>query len=246
MRRFLAISFLTLAMASPSYADLVSTASVNPLSGCGSPDVVVGTTSANASACVSPQGGTASASIAFGITSSTIATYTFDDVAAPSTDSSSSSLFDDELVVTGGTGAGFLTLDFVESGVGGGNDPQASANFEVLASLNGTQYSDVRICGNPPATSGIVCTVPSDAIGVAFTYGVPFELSVALDAVAGGGLGGANINGGGTLDYSLPSDDVLTTFPASTVPEPAPAFLTMAGMSVLLIRRVTQGKVSWS
>ena len=121
------------------------------------------------------------------------------------------------------------------------------AAVEVVASLDGTQYSDVRICGNPPATSGIVCTVPTDSIGVAFTYGDPFELSVALDGVAGGGLDYANISGGGTLDYSLPSDtDVLTTFPASTVPEPASAFLTIAGISMLLIRKATHGKVVWS
>jgi hypothetical protein len=232
MRRFLAFAFLSLAMVSPSYADLVSTASVNPFGSCGSPMVTVGTSSASASACTSPQGGTASTSISFGITSTTLSTWTFNDVAGEDTTSNSSSLFDDKFVVTGGTGAGFLTLNFAESGVGGGNDPQASASFNVLASLNGTQYSDVRICGNPPATSGIVCTNPTDAIGVAFTYGTPFELSVALDAVAGGGLGGSNIHGGGTLSYSLPSQsDVL-----STVPEPATAILMTTGMFMLFIR----------
>lgn len=231
MRRFLVFAFFCLTMASPSYADLMSTASVNPLT-CGSPVVVSGTSSASASACTPPQGGSASTAINFGIGATTISTWTFDDVAAPQTSSNSSSLFDEELVVAGGTGAGFLTLNFVENGVGGGNDPQASASFNVLASLNGTQYSNVRICGNPPAQSGIVCMNPIDPIGVAFTYGVPFELSVALDAVAGGGLGGANISGGGTLDYSLPSSsDVL-----STVPEPPTAILMTAGMLVLLVR----------
>lgn len=235
MRLFLAIAFLSVAMASPSYASLVSTASVNPLSGCGSAVAVVGASSANASACTSPQGGSASTSINFGIASSTLATWSFDDVAGPSTDANSSSLFDDEFVVTGGTGAGFLTLNFAETGVGGGNDPQASASFNVLASLNGTQYSDVRICGNLPATSTFVCSNPLDSIGVAFTYGTPFELSVALDAVAGGGLGGSDISGGGTLNYSLPSpSNVLTTVPT---PEPATLILTMSGMFGLLIRK---------
>jgi hypothetical protein len=238
MRRFLVIAFLSLAMASPSYADLMSTASVNPFGSCGSPVAVTGTSSASVSACTPPQGGSASTSINFGITSSTLATWTFDDVAGEHTSSNSSSLFDDEFVVTGGTGAGFLTLNFAESGVGGNNDPQASASFNVLASLNGTQYSDVRICGNLPAMSGIVCTNPTDAIGVAFTYGTPFELSVALDAVAGGGLDFANINGGGTLSYSLPShSDVLQNNSPTTVPEPATAIMTMTGMFALLIRR---------
>jgi hypothetical protein len=233
MRRFLAIAFLSLAMVSPSNADLVSTATVNIFNSCGPSTEVMGTSSAMATACTSPQGGSASTSINFGITSSTLATWTFDDVAGPSTTALSTSLFDNEFVVTGGTGAGFLTLNFAESGVGGGNDPQASASFNVLASLNGTQYSDVRICGNPPAVSGIVCMNPMDPIGIAFTYGTPFELSVALDAVAGGGLGGSNISGGGTLSYSLPSQsDVLTTDP-----EPATAILMTTGMFVLLVRR---------
>jgi hypothetical protein len=113
----------------------------------------------------------------------------------------------------------------------------------VMASLNGVQYSDVRICGNPPATEGIVCMNPTDPIGVAFTYGVPFELSVALNAVAAGGLANlvefTTIKGDGTLDYSLPSgSDVITVVPESTtaVPEPSTAILMTAGMFVLFIR----------
>jgi hypothetical protein len=143
------------------------------------------------------------------------------------------SLFDNEFVVTGGSGAGFLTLNFVENGAFGNNDPQASDSFNVLASMNGTQYSNVRICGNPPAASGFMCPGSPDSIGVAFTYGTPFELSVALDAVAGGGLGGSNINGGGTLSYSLPSSNVLSTVPT---PEPATAILMTTGIFALLIR----------
>jgi hypothetical protein len=131
-------------------------------------------------------------------------------------------------------------MNFVESGVMGDNDPQASANFEVVASLNGVQYSDVRICGNPPAMEGIVCMNPTDPIGVAFTYGVPFELSVSLNAVAAGGLAHlvefTTLEGDGTLDYSLPSQgDVLSTVPA-TVPEPATAILMTTGIFALLIR----------
>lgn len=231
MRRFFAIAFLSLAMVSPSYADLMSTATVNIFNGCGSSTEVMGTSSAMATACTSQ----ASTSINFGIASSTLATWSFDDVAVPSTTALSTSLFDDEFVVTGGTGAGFLTLTFAESGAFGTNDPQASDSFNVLASLNGTQYSDVRICGNIPATSTFVCMNPTDAIGVAFTYGTPFELSVALDAVAGGGLGGSDISGGGTLSYSLPSgSDVLSL---ATVPEPATAILMTTGIFALLIRR---------
>ncbi len=235
MRRFLAIAFLSLAMVSPSYADLVSTATVNIFNGCGSSTEVMGTSSASTSACTASQGGSASTSINFGIMPSTLATWTFDNVAAPETTAMTTSLFDDEFVVTGGSGAGFLTLTFAESGAFGNNDPQASDSFNVLASLNGTQYSDVRICGNIPATSTFVCMNPTDAIGVAFTYGVPFELSVELDAVAGGGLGGSDISGGGTLDYSLPSEsDVLSL---ATVPEPATAILMTTGIFALLIRR---------
>jgi hypothetical protein len=233
MRRFLAIAFLSLAMVSPSYADLMSTATVNIFNGCGPSSEVMGTSSASTTACTASQGGSASTSINFGITPSTLATWTFDNVAAPETTAMTTSLFDNEFVVTGGSGAGFLTLTFAETGAFGHNDPQASDSFNVLASLNGTQYSDVRICGNLPATSTFVCSNPLDSIGVAFTYGTPFELSVALDAVAGGGLGGSGISGGGTLSYSLPSQgDVL-----STVPEPATAILMTTGMFVLLIGR---------
>jgi len=233
MLRPLAFAFFSLAMASPSYADLVSTATVNPLNGCGSTDVVVGTSSASASACTPSNGGTASTSINFGITSTTLATWSFDDTAAAETESSSSSLFDYEFVVTGGTGAGFLTLNFAENGAGGNNDPQASDNFSILASLNGTQYSDVRICGSPPAASGFSCANPTDAIGIAFTYGTPFELSVALDAAAGGL--GADISGGGALSYSTPSPtDILSLVPGTT-PEPPTAILAMTGMFALLI-----------
>jgi hypothetical protein len=235
MRRFFAIAFLSMAMVSSSYADLMSTATVNIFNSCGSSTAVTGTSSASTTACVAPQGGSASTSINFGITSSTLASWTFDDAAGPSATALSSSLFDDEFVVTGGTGGGFLTLTFAESGAFGNNDPQASDSFNVLESLNGTQISDVRICGNPPAMSGFVCMNPTDSIMVAFTYGTPFDLSVALDAVAGGGLGGSNIGGGGTLSYSLPSQGgVLSIVPA---PEPATAILMTTGMFALFIRR---------
>jgi hypothetical protein len=233
MRRFLTIAFLSLAMVSPSYADLVSTATVNIFNSCGSSTIAMGTSSASTTACTAPQGGSASTSINFGITASTLASWTFNDSAGPSATALSSSLFDNEFVVTGGSGAGFLTLTFTESGAFGNNDPQASDSFDVLASLNGTQYSDVRICGNPPATSGFVCMNPTDAIGVAFTYGTPFELSVALDAVAGGGLGGSNIGGGGTLSYSLPSPSNVIT----ATPEPPTAILIATGMFLLLVSR---------
>jgi len=240
MRRFLAIAFLSLAMVSPSHADVMSTATVNIFNPCGSSTEVTGTANASTSACTFPQGGRASTSINFGITSSTIATWSFNDGAGQSSTALSTSLFDNEFVVTGGSGSGFLTMNFVESGVMGDNDPQASANFEVVASLNGVQYSDVRICGNPPAMEGIVCMNPTDPIGVAFTYGVPFELSVSLNAVAAGGLAHlvefTTLEGDGTLDYSLPSQgDVLSTVPA-TVPEPATAILMTTGIFALLIR----------
>jgi hypothetical protein len=236
MGRFLAIAFFSLAMVSSSYADVLSMAAVNPFGPCGLPQTVNGTTSASATVCTFPDGGSASTSINFGITSSTLATWAFNDGAGRSTISNSSSLFDEKFVVTGGSGSGFLTLDFVESGVSGDNDPQGSAFFHVVASLNGVQYSDVRICGNPPAMEGIMCTNPTDPIGVTFTYGVPFELSVALNAVAAGGLAHlvpfTTIKGDGTLNYSLPSQtDELTI-----VPEPATAILMTAGMFVLLVR----------
>ena len=234
MRRFLVIAFLSFAMASASYASLISTATVNILNGCGASSAVMGTSSASTTACTASLGGSASTSINFGITASTIASWTFNDVAAPQTSALSTSLFDNEFVVTGGSGAGFLTLTFAESGAFGHNDPQASDSFNVLASLNGTQYSDVRICGNLPATSTFVCANPTDSIGVAFTYGTPFELSVELDAVAGGGLGGSGISGGGTLSYSLPSQSAVLSTP---VPEPVSAIMTMTGMFAMLLRR---------
>jgi len=240
MRRFFAIAFLSVAMVSPSYADLISTATVNIFNPCGPSQLVNGTSSADATACIAPQGGSASTSINFGITPSTVATWAFNDGSGQASSALSTSLFNNEFVVTGGSGAGFLTLNFVESDVLGNNDPQGSANFEVVASLDGVQYSDVRICGNLPATEGIVCMHPTDAIGVAFTYGTPFELSVALNAVAAGGLANlvpyTTLEGDGTLDYSLPAGDVLSTVPG-TVPEPATAVLMTAGMFALLLLR---------
>jgi len=225
MRRFFAIAFLSVAMVSPSYADLISTATVNIFNPCGPSQEVNGTSSANATACIAP---------------STVATWAFNDGSGQASSALSTSLFNNEFVVTGGSGAGFLTLNFVESDVLGNNDPQGSANFEVVASLDGVQYSDVRICGNLPATEGIVCMHPTDAIGVAFTYGTPFELSVALNAVAAGGLANlvpyTTLEGDGTLDYSLPAGDVLSTVPG-TVPEPATAVLMTAGMFALLLLR---------
>ncbi|HSY69239.1 MAG TPA: hypothetical protein VK813_11385 [Edaphobacter sp.] len=240
MRRFLAIAFLSLAISSTSYADLVSTATVNIFNPCGSSTEVMGTSNASTNACTFPEGGRAATSINFGITSSTIATWTFNDGAGQSSTALSTSLFDYEFVVTGGSGPGFLTLNFVESDVMGNNDPQASANFEVVAALNGVQYSDVRICGNPPAMEGIVCMNPTDAIGVAFTYGTPFELSVALNAVAAGGLAHlvpfTTLEGDGTLNYSLPSQSDVLSIVAATVPEPASAILMTTGVFALLIR----------
>ena len=233
MRRFFAIAFLSVAMVSPSYADLISTATVNIFNPCGPSQEVNGTSSANATACIAPQGGSASTSINFGITPSTVATWAFNDGSGQASSALSTSLFNNEFVVTGGSGSGFLTLNFVESDVMGNNDPQASANFEVVASLDGVQYSDVRICGSPPAASGFSCANPTDAIGIAFTYGTPFELSVALDAAAGGL--GADISGGGALSYSTPSPtDILSLVPGTT-PEPPTAILAMTGMFALLI-----------
>lgn len=241
MRRFLAITFLGLAMASPSYADLISTATVNVFGPCGSSTETMGTSSAYASACTAPEGGTASTSINFIVTPTTLATWIFNDAGGQSTTGESSALFDNQLVVTGGSGAGFLSLNFVETGVLGNNDPQGSAYFNVLASLNGVQYSDVRICGNPPATEGIVCMNPMDPIGAAFTYGVPFELSVELDAVAAGGLAHlvpyTTIGGHGALDYSLPSGSEIQTVGQSVVPEPASTILMSSGIFVLFLRQ---------
>ena len=79
MRRFLAIAFFSLAMASPSFADLMSTATVNVFGPCGPSQEATGTSSASATACTFPQGGSASTSINFGITSSTLATWAFND-----------------------------------------------------------------------------------------------------------------------------------------------------------------------
>jgi hypothetical protein len=236
MRRVFAIVFGSLAAGSALFADVLSTVTVNPYGPCGLPQTVTGTTSASTTVCTYPEGGSASTSITFAITSSTLASWSFSDGAGASAVSNSSSLFDNKFVVTGGSGSGFLTLNFVESGVSGDNDPQASASFNVAASLNGVQYSNVRICGNLPATEGIVCNTPTDPIGITFTYGTPFELSVALNGVAGGGLAHfvpfTTIKGNGVLNYSLPSPtDVL-----APVPEPSAAVLIAAGLSVVFFR----------
>ena len=98
-----------------------------------------------------------------------------------------------------------------------------------MVSLNGVQYNNTRVCGNAPAIGGpFSCPTISVPIGFNFTFGVPFELSVALNALAGGGLGGASISGGTSFGYTLPNGETL-----SMVPEPSAFFLVPCALIAL-------------
>ena len=125
-----------------------------------------------------------------------------------------------------------MSLSFLGA-ISGSNDPQASANATLVASLNGVQYNNTRVCGNAPAIGGpFSCPSIVVPIGFNFTFGVPFELSVALNAVAGGGLGGASISGGTNFGYSLPNGGTL-----SMVPEPSAVWLVPCASIALFFTR---------
>jgi hypothetical protein len=127
------------------------------------------------------------------------------------------------LVILGNSGTGFLALDYLNS-VSGFNDPQASANASINATLNGATLDSGRLCGNAPAMGGpFSCSSPVP-IGFGFTYGTPFELAVSVTGVAGGGLGGSNISGTGSFAYAILPTSTGLPDPNSTlnlvVPEP--------------------------
>ena len=123
----------------------------------------------NAVASASCLTSSASADSSFDISSPSLSTLAFNSSAQPSNVSTGTASFVNALVVTGGSGAGFLALDFVSS-INGANDPQASANATLNVSLNGAVLDSTRVCGNVPATGGPFNCSVTVPIGFAFSY----------------------------------------------------------------------------
>jgi hypothetical protein len=143
-------------------------------------------------------------------------------------------------VILGNSGTGFLALDYLNS-VSGFNDPQASANASINATLNGVTLDSGRLCGNAPAMGGpFSCSSPVP-IGFSFTYGTPFELAVRVTGVAGGGLGGSEISGTGGFSYAILPTSTGRPDPNSTlnlvVPEPGTCGLFLGAVLLLFVGR---------
>jgi hypothetical protein len=207
-------------------AGLLTIASVNPYGPCSPPETVTGTTSATVTLCTGIFGGTASANSSFDIGSPSLSNLSIFDSAGAGVVSTSSASFGFPLVVTGSSGLGFMALNFVYSFTGQ-NDPMASAGSTFTESLNGTALTSPKICssgfGGPFSCSGTL------ALGFNFIYGTPFDLSVTLAGVSGGGIGGyvpiTSITGGGPFNYSVDfSGTTLVPNPngmLNLVPEPS-------------------------
>lgn len=215
-------------------ASVVSTATVTGLC-----DVSQTNTGfSNASASVSCLSSSASASSSFDISSPSLSNLAFNSSAQAFNVSTGTASFSNILAVTGGSGMGFLALDFTRS-IGGFNDPQASANATLNVVLNGTTVTNGRVCGNTPATGGpFNCSGPVP-VGFGFTYNTPFTLSVSLTGVAGGGLGGSNISGSGQFSYAIlnePSGQVNRNGVLTLVPEPSYTMLLIPALLMCFTR----------
>ena len=217
----------------PAYGDVISSASITG-GDCAPSQTVSGAFTATASvSCLSPSS-SASAGLTFDVGSPSLSMLTFSDSAAPFNVATSSASFDFSLVVLGGSGTGFLALDYLNN-VSGSNDPQASANAGLTVLLNGGTDFSGRVCGNMPGSGGpFSCSNPIP-VGFNFTYGTPFQLVVTLTGVAGGGLGGSNISGNGTFSYTILSSTGQPNPNAAlnVVPEPGSGYLV--GLILLVL-----------
>jgi hypothetical protein len=198
-------------------ATVISTATVSGL--CDTSQTNTGTS--NALASVSCLSSSASANSSFDITSPSLSNLAFNSSAQPSNVSTSTASLSNSFIVTGGSGIGFLALDF-SSTIGGSNDPQASANATLNVMLNGSLLDNTRVCGSTPAVGGPFNCSVTIPIGFAFSYDTPFSLDISLTGVAGGGLGGSNISGSGQFSYAILTDgQVNPNGKLTLVPEPS-------------------------
>lgn len=227
-------SLLIALVSSPAYSSgLLSSATINPVGPCSASQTVTGTSSAFLNLCSS----SASANTSFDISSPTLGTLAISDSVAPTIEATSTASFDFPLYVSGGSGLGFLALDFVST-TNGQNDAMASASAKIDAALNGSVYSSTIICANVPAVGGNFSCSGSQSIGFGFVYGVPFELSVSLTGRAGSGptplIIPTDISTSGDFSYGIYlSGTALVPNPngkLNLVPEPSSAALVISGM----------------
>ncbi len=220
------------------YGGVISSANISGI--CNTSQTTPGAFTASASVSCSGPSSAAGANTSFTIGSPSLASLSFSDSAAPSNVSTSTASFDFMLVILGNSGTGFLALDYLNS-VSGFNDPQASANASINATLNGATLDSGRLCGNAPAIGGpFSCSSPVP-IGFSFTYGTPFELVVSVTGVAGGGMGGSDISGTGSFAYAILPASTGLPDPNSTlnlvVPEPDSWGLFLGAALLLLVCR---------
>ncbi len=242
LRKALLIPTLILAatIAAPHLsATLLSSASVTLGGACTGAQTVTGTSSASVTLPCGSGSASASANSSFDTAVPSLSTLAFSDSAGFGDVSTSTASFDYELVVLGGTGTGFLALDF-DSSIGGNKDAQASASSSFVEMLNGINLNSGSLCAGPIATGGAFsCSSSTVPIGFGFTYGTPFELSFALTGIAGGGLGGASISGSGDFNYAILTTGSSLPNPGGTlnmVPEPSsPALLLSAALMLLIL-----------
>ena len=224
-------------------ASLLSTATVTLGGPCSGTLTVTGTSTASASLpCTNNGGASASANSSFAVSASPLSTFSFSESAATQDVATSTASFNYELVVTGGTGTGFLVLN-LDYNISGNKDAQSSANSAFTETLNGSALNSGTLCLGPIAVAGPFSCNSTVPIGFGFTYGLPFELSLAVTGTAGGGLAAASIEGTTVLTWaaittggSLPNPNAGL----SIVPEPSPAALcslSVAALCAILRRR---------
>ena len=216
------------------YASLLSTAAVNLGGLCTGSLTKTGTSSASATLPCSSGGVSASANASFNAAESPLSTLSFTESAPPQDSATSTGSFDYVLNLSGGTGTGFLVLD-INYNISGSKDAQASGNSTFSETLNGGTLNTGTLCQGPIAVAGPFSCNSTMPIGFGFTYGVPFKLALAITGTAGGGLGGASINGMADLTWaaittgsSLPNPNARLNI----VPEPSPTALYCLSLAV--------------